>query len=348
MAKKGKKGGSKKSSSKRSSSKKSNAKKIRNAKKSVAKKIKKAASDRKVTKKELKKIKSYAKKKGLDNKKFNIGKRVKKYVKKDSNKIIKNQIKSAGKDGKITKKEALKIKNKAKKKGISIKDLGFKYNVSKASKKKTQNYIQKYKKKGKKTKVDSKLLGKIKGKDFLKLGIKTDNQLDKKFKKNLVDRIKLKGDSWKPSKVENAVAQQWGKRFKNENFKPKRLNVKVAMSERLAKYSDKNGKFNHQKYLGDVKAQTAKRAQERGFKGDALKALSRKGPEIPTASTPKYGSAITDLKNKLGTINYKDQITKTTSKLTQTVKSDASKFKQTGLNIIKRRSSEDGAVPHSS
>jgi len=180
--------------------------------------------------------------------------------------------------------------------------------------------------------------------------IKGDKQLDKYLEKNVLKKPILQSqkktqDSWSPNRVERQVAKQWGKRFKSDDFKPKRLDIKAKSTGRLGKYTDKKGNFNQKQYLADVRQSTISRAEKRGFKGDAAKALSRKGPKMPGEIKPKYGSAITDLKNKLGKINYKDQITKTTSKLTQTVKSDASKYKQTGLDIIKRRSSEDGAVP---
>ena len=189
-----------------------------------------------------------------------------------------------------------------------------------------------------------------KSKDSTKTKIKGGKQLDKYLEKNVLEKPiiqspKRKKDTWSPKRVERQVAKQWGQRFKSDDFKPKRLKVNIKSTGRMGKYTDNKGKFNHKQYLADVRESAVTRAEKRGFKGDAAKALSRTAPKMPGQVEPKYGSAITDLKNKLGKINYKDKITETTSKLAQTVKSDASKYKKTGPDIIKRRSSEDGALP---
>ena len=165
------------------------------------------------------------------------------------------------------------------------------------------------------------------------------------MEKPVIQPPKRKKNTWSPNRVERQVAKSWSKRFKSDDFKPKRLKVGAKSTGRMGKYTDKKGNFDQKQYLADVRESTISRAEKRGFKGDAAKALSRTAPKMPGEVKPKYGSAITDLKNKLGKINYKDKITETTSKLTQTVKSDASKYKKTGLDIIKRRSSEDGALP---
>lgn len=324
--------------------------------KSIRLKIKKAARDGKVTRKELKKIRKQAKNKSVNLKKLRLKKQVKKYVKKRSSKSIKLQIKKAGKDGKVTRKEVNKIQNKAKKKGINTKQLGIKFNTNKALKKQFKTYAKKQKKKGDKGtiigKPAMKTIKKIKGKGgaFKKIGIKGDKQLDKFLEKNVLEKPILQSpkrtkDSWKPNRVERQVAKQWGKRFKSDDFKPKRLDIKAKSTGRLGKYTDEKGNFNQKQYLADVRQSTISRAEKRGFKGDAAKALSRTGPKMPGVVKPKYGSAITELKNKLGKINYKNKIAETTSKLTGEVKSNASAYKDTGLDIIKRRSSEDGALP---
>lgn len=165
--------------------------------------------------------------------------------------------------------------------------------------------------------------------------------------KPIIESPKKRKDTWSPNRIERNVAKQWGKRFKNDRFKPKRLKVNVDSSGRLGKFTDKKtGKFNHKKYLSDVRQSMVDSAKKRGLQGDVKKALYRTAPNVPGQAEPKYGSAVTELKNKLGKIDYKKKISETTSKLTQqTVKSDADKYKKTGLSIIKRRSSEDGAVP---
>lgn len=327
------------------------------AKKFIKRRIKKAARDQKITKNELKKIRQRAKKKSVDLKETRLKKQVKKFVKKRSSKSIKLQIKKAGRDGKVTRKEVNKIKNQAKKKRTNTKPLGIKLNTNKAVKKQLKKYAKNQSKKGEKGtiigKPAMKTIKKIKGKGgvFKKTGFMGDMQLDKFIEKNVTEKPMIKPtkrtkDQWNPNRIESQVAAQWGKRFKSkEDFKPKRLKVNFDSTGRMGKYTNKKGNFNHEKYLADVRQSTIGRAKKRGLKGDAVKALSRTGPKMPGKVKPKYGSAITELKNKLGKINYKDKIAETTSKLTEDVKSNASVYKDTGLDIIKRRRSEDGALP---
>ena len=329
-------------------------KKAKKALKTIRRQVKKAASDDKVTKKEVKQIKKKAQKKGIDTKKFKVVKQVKKVAKNRSLKTIRKQIKKAGKDGKVSSKELNQIKTKAKKKSINTKKLGFKFNTGKGVKKQFNKYVNKQGKKGNDIKYPKKTLKGIKGKGkyLLKTGITGDKQLDKYLEKNILEKPIMQPRkhtkvTWKPDRVERNVAQQWGKRFKSDAFKPKRLKVSTDSSGRLGNYTNKKtGKFNHNKYLADVREGMVSRAKKRGLQGNVKKALSRTAPKMPGQAEPKYGSAINDLKNKLGKIDYSKKIASTTSKLTdETVKSDADKYKKTGLNIIKRRSSEDGAVP---
>jgi len=312
-----------------------------------------------------------AKRKGKKAKKklkqiFNKGSKARKKLKKalKDDKISKKEMKKIRAAG-ATKKELQKVRKRAdKSKALKIgKKVNEKSEIKKLAKKNpkpnnknnttTNNFLtnnpppkdyvyNNNRKSGgtKKTKIKGTKETKIKG----------DKQLDKYLEKNVLEKpilqsSKRKKDTWSPNRVERQVAKQWGQRFKSDDFKPKRLKVNVDSTGRMGKYTDKKGQFNHKQYLADVRESAVTRAEKRGFKGNAAKALSRTNPQMPGEAKPKYGSAVTDLKNKLGKINYKDKIAETTSKLTQTVKSDASKYKDSGLDIIKRRSSEDGAVP---
>lgn len=273
-----------------------------------------------------------------------IGKKAKKKLKRifDKGSKTRKKLRKALKDDKISKLEIKKIRKagatkkelqKVRKRAGKSKDLQI---SKKVNEKKEINKLAKNN-----PKPDNKnKTTKIKGPKFL------DKYLEKNvLEKPIIKSPKHKKATWSPKRVERKVAKQWGQRFKSDDFKPKRLKVNVDSTGRLGKYTDKEGQFNHKQYLADVRKSAVDRAERRGFKGDAAKALSRTAPKMPGEVKPKYGSAITDLKNKLGKINYKDKIAETTSKLTQTVKSDASKYKKTGLDIIKRRSSEDGALP---
>ena len=163
-----------------------------------------------------------------------------------------------------------------------------------------------------------------------------------------IDVIKAKRGprkGWNPDKVSERVAQQWNDRLdKDKNFKPRRLKIDVKTPARLKKYTDDKGKFNAKNYIADVRSDTADYASKRGLKGDTLKALQRSGPKVPEERTPKYGGVIRDLKNRLGKIDHKKLIAKTSDKLTGDVSLKSAKFKKTGLDIIKPRTSEDGAM----
>ena len=261
---------------------------------------------------------------------FDRGSKTRKKLRKalKDDKISKLEIKKIRKAG-ATKKELQKVRKRAgKSKGLQISK---KVDEKREVKKLGQNNPN----------PDNKnKTTKIKGPKFL------DKYLEKNvLEKPIIKSPKHKKATWSPKRVERQVAKQWGQRFKSDNFKPKRLKVKANLTGRLKKYTNAEGGFERELYLSDVRKNAVSRAERRGFKGDAAKALSRTAPKMPGEVKPKYGNAITDLKNKLGKINYKDKIAETTSKLTQTVKSGASKYKKTGLDIIKRRSSEDGALP---
>ena len=183
------------------------------------------------------------------------------------------------------------------------------------------------------------------------LDIKTAKDLDEYLNKDVTDKDLIKPDNisgkkWEPSKVENNVAKQWGSRFSDsDGFKPKRLKVNTPNTpERLQKYTDNKGNFDTDKYVSDVRSQMASRAEKRGLKGDALKALQRNAPAMPKEAKPKYGGAIESLRKQFSDINYSNKIRETKSKLTEDVKSGAADFKKTGMSILKKRSSEDGAM----
>lgn len=165
---------------------------------------------------------------------------------------------------------------------------------------------------------------------------------------DVIDPDNISGKKWAPDKVEDHVAKQWGERFKKKDgTKPKRLKVNAPNTpERIKKYTDKEGQFDTDKYVSDVRSKMADRGSRRGFIGDATAALRRKGPQKIEPTKPKYGAAIDALKGKLGGIKYDKLITETTDKLTRSIKPNGRKFKKTGLSIIKNRSSEDGALPN--
>jgi hypothetical protein len=170
--------------------------------------------------------------------------------------------------------------------------------------------------------------------------------LDKELDIDFVDAFEDDKSTWNPDRIADDVAKQWADRFKDaKNFTPKRLKVEANTTDRLKRYTNKDGGFDAQRYVGDVRNQMAVRARDRGLKGDAMKALTSRSAQLPGSSEPKYGGAVEALKNKLGKINYSDKIEETTSKLTANVTSNADKFKETGMNILKPRSSEDGALP---
>ena len=87
------------------------------------------------------------------------------------------------------------------------------------------------------------------------------------------------------------------------------------------------------------------RAKRRGLEGNIQKQLDRKGPAKPKLTKPKYGSAIENLKKKLGNVDYSKKIEETTKNLTKDIKPAASGLKKIGMSILKKRSSEDGALP---
>lgn len=153
-----------------------------------------------------------------------------------------------------------------------------------------------------------------------------------------------KGFNWK--KVKKNVEDNWNTRLKSHNVKPQRLNIDFKPTGRLKKYGDgtKDG-FDRNRYIKDFRKGLAERAKKRGFKGDALAKLNRTNAPKIQETKPKYGSVINDLKNKLGKINHKSMIADTTEKLTKKVKSGAAGYQKTGLDIIKGRSTEDGALP---
>lgn len=294
-------------------------------------------------------------------------KKARKQVRRTIRKQVRRTIKRAARDGKITKRESKSIRKIAKKTGVSSKSLKKQY--ARATKGKKNLKLSRHAKK--------KLLGKIrnsggKGKGGGNKGNRSNRTIQgnksikskkDKFKKideieeledileedfEVVEDDNISGKKWSPGKVEDHVAQQWGKRFQDKkNFKPKRLKIDgISTPDRIRKYTDKKtGEFDSQKYVSDVRSKMAQRAEKRGLRGNALNALKRKGPQMPKESKPKYGGAIENLKNKLGGINYRQEINRTTKKLTGNVKIKSREFQKVGLDIIKPRRSEDRAVP---
>ena len=114
---------------------------------------------------------------------------------------------------------------------------------------------------------------------------------------DVIDPDNISGKKWKPDKVEDHVAKQWGERFKKKDgTEPERLKVSVPNTpERLKKYTDKKGQFDSDKYVSDVRGKMAGRAGRRGFIGNASAALRRKGPQKIKPTKPKYGAAINEL-----------------------------------------------------
>lgn len=179
------------------------------------------------------------------------------------------------------------------------------------------------------------------------LNRKEQNRLDKIAKAE--EPIKSgnpsgKGFNWK--KVKKNVEDNWNTRLKGHHVKPQRLKIDFKPTGRLKKYGDgtKDG-FDRNRYIKDFRKGLAERAKKRGLKGDALAKLNRTNAPKIQETKPKYGSVINDLKNKLGKINHKSMIADTTEKLTMKVKSGSAGYQQTGLDIIKGRSTEDGALP---
>ena len=153
-----------------------------------------------------------------------------------------------------------------------------------------------------------------------------------------------KSFSWK--KIRKNVEDKWASRLTSEFIKPKRLNIDFKPTGRLKKYGDGKGGFDRKSYIGDFREGLAESAEKRGFRGDVRKALNETTAQKIQETKPKYGSVIKDLKKKLGgDLNHKELFADTTKKLTQKVKSGAKGYQKTGLDIIKNRSSEDGAVP---
>lgn len=181
--------------------------------------------------------------------------------------------------------------------------------------------------------------------------IDTANELDKFINKDFLDQKaitpqnKISGKKWKPDDIANDVAKQWGSRFKDDNnFKPKELKVNAPNTpDRIKKYTSK-GTFDTEKYVSDVRSRMYKRAKQRGLSGDVTSALDRKSPAKITSTKPKYGSAINKLKKQLGKVNYREQIKETTEKLTGSVQPKRRQLQKVGLDLIKPRNSEDGAL----
>lgn len=284
---------------------------------------------------------------------------------KKTRKTVRKLVKKAG--PKITRKEAKKIRTVATKGGIT-KGFGLKKQTSKLTKGATRfldrKSTQEQKKSDRIANRQQKKADRIANRQN-KRGNKgtskpdtnrsdeeeqfDDFDVEEYGDDDVMDPVRIKGKNWNPKSVARNVEKQWSNRLDDKSsFTPKRLKINVSGTpKRISRYTNKAGEFETDKYVKNVYKGLAKTAKKRGFKGNALKALNRTGAKMPRErKRPRFGGAINKLKKKLGTVNYRKTIKQTTKKLTKPIKNvNEKKFENVGMSLIKRRSSEDGAVP---
>ena len=172
---------------------------------------------------------------------------------------------------------------------------------------------------------------------------------------NTIEVSKDDGKGWNPKRIENRVEGEWSTRFKNYKG-PQRLKVKRGkLPERLRKYS-KYGKktgeykgFNTEKYMKDVRSSLRQRYKDKGGmisgKDKINRMIKRDGPKANFKVKPKYGETMNKLKKQLGgDVAYKKTLGSVTKALSEPPKVNPDKFKDTGMSILKQRTTEDAAV----
>ena len=334
--------------------------KVKKASKPVRKAIKKAISSNKgkrlkITKKEIRKIVSKGatrkqvqkiRKVANKSKKLRISKKVdtKKEVRRTFKKAkaktsqrpstIKQAVRRAGKDGKITKKEIKRISSQFGNKGA----------------KKITGKIRAVTK-GKDIKLPEKGLRKIVKTGKRKKGIDIN--------KNVITPDKVKGKGWNPGRVEDSARSQWSDKFKDYRG-PKRIKVKRdKLPSRLGKYSiygKKTGEykgFDTKRYMKGVRKDLRQRYKAKGGmiqdKDKINRMIKRDGPKADFNVKPKYSKTMDKLRDQLGgNVDYKKTLGSVTQSLGKEPKVKAGDLKESGMSLLKPRTTEDTAVPMTS
>jgi uncharacterized protein YneF (UPF0154 family) len=306
---------------------------------------KRAGKDGKITKKEIKDITSQFGDKGTKK----ITKKIRSVTKgkdiklpeKDLRKIVNkttgkkglNQaINRAGKDGKITKKEIKNITSQHGGKG-------------------TKKITKKIRKAAKGTDI------KLPKKDLKKIVNRTGK--GKKgidINKNVITPSKVQGKGYNPGRVEDSAKSEWTNKFKNYRG-PKRIKVKDAkLPSRLRKYSQYDKKtgnykgFDTKRYMKGVGKDLRQRYKAKGGtirgKDKIDRMIKRDGPKANFNVKPKYSKTMDKLRDQLGgDVNYKRTLGSVTKSLAKEPKVREGELKESGMSLLKPRTTEDTAVP---
>lgn len=177
--------------------------------------------------------------------------------------------------------------------------------------------------------------------------------------KNVITPEKVQGKGWKPKKVEDSALSEWRGRFKKYKG-PQRLRIKRSkLPSRLRKYS-KYGKktgeykgFNTKRYMKGVRNDLRRRYKAQGGmiqdKDKINRMIKRDGPKANFNVKPKYSQTMDKLRDQLGgNVDYKKTLGSVTQSLGKEPQVKASQLKESGMSLLKARTTEDTAVPMTS
>ena len=166
----------------------------------------------------------------------------------------------------------------------------------------------------------------------------------------------------------NRVKRKWTDRFKDYKG-PQRLKIKRGkVPARLAKYSQyKKGKkvakgvprekiytgFDTKRYKKDVQKGLVNRYQAMGGKVQNVnkieRMIKRDGPKADFKIKPKYSETMDGLRDQLGgDVKYGKTLGRVTQALAKPPEFRGDDLKNTGMNILKSRTTEDAAVSYPS
>ena len=182
---------------------------------------------------------------------------------------------------------------------------------------------------------------------------------------NTVTVPKDDGKGWNPKRIANRVKTEWSDRFKNYKG-PQRLKVKRGkLPARLKKYSQykitgegKNKKkvykgFDEKSYIRDVRDGLTNRYLAKGGNVQDPKKIERMikrdGPKADFKIKPKYSETMDQLRNQLGgEVKYNRTLGSVTQALGRSPEFRGEDLKNTGMSILKPRTTEDTAASYPS
>lgn len=185
---------------------------------------------------------------------------------------------------------------------------------------------------------------------------------------NTINVPKDDGKGWNPGRIANRVKRKWTDRFKDYKG-PQRLKIKRGkVPARLAKYSQyKKGKkvakgvprekiytgFDTKRYKKDVQKGLVNRYQAMGGKVQNVnkieRMIKRDGPKADFKIKPKYSETMDGLRDQLGgDVKYGKTLGRVTQALAKPPEFRGDDLKNTGMNILKSRTTEDAAVSYPS